>query len=341
MARVLTILGALVTAVRRDLESVGSFAGNNLFVVSVVFLFFGDPGMFAALNLIIGLVLFIPLSADPLRAIPRERLAIWPLTRGERRLLRILSPWLNPVTWLVAALALWKNISVGLCALAAAIFAIGFAVPSLPGVPKGMWRRLPHFPGPLDQLIRKNLRETLSTLDFYAGLVLGVAGLGWRIAGLLPPAAYLPMTIAVMLALSTYAQTLFGLDGDGGLTRYRLLPVPGWQVLAAKDIVFLLSALVLTLPLAPLSGLAAAFMALAMGHHGSVNRHREQTRGRFSTGTSFGSSIFHVLAMTGTAAAVHAHPPILAPCVLAYAGSTWWFGRALDASGIAAGAATG
>jgi len=341
MARVLTILGALATAVRRGLESVGSFAGNNLFVVSVVFLFFKDPGMFAALNLIIGLVLFIPLSADPLRAIPSERLAIWPLAKGERRLLRILSPWLNPVTWLLAALALWKNVSLGLCALAAAIFAIGFVAPSLPGAPKGMWRRLPHFPGPLDQLIRKNLRETLSTLDFYTALVLGAAGLAWRAAGLLPPEAFLPMTIAVMLALSTCAQTLFGLDGEGGLTRYRLLPIPGWQLLAAKDAVFLLAALLLTLPLAPLSGLAAALAALGMGHHGSVNRYRRQTRWRFSTGTSFGSSIFQVAVMAAMAASVHAHPLMLAPSVVAYAWSTWWFGRALDGTGIAGGAATG
>jgi hypothetical protein len=35
------------------------------------------------------------------------------------------------------------------------------------------------------------------------------------------------MTILVMLAISTHAQTLFGLDGDGGMARYRLLPVPG------------------------------------------------------------------------------------------------------------------
>src|SRR3974390_3626589 len=111
MARIRAILSALLTAVRRDLKTVGSFSGNNLFVVSVAFLFLKDPGVFVALTAFIGLVLFIPLSADPLRVVPRGRLAGWPLSTGERRLLRILSPWLNPVTWLLVALAIWKHLS--------------------------------------------------------------------------------------------------------------------------------------------------------------------------------------------------------------------------------------
>ena len=39
------------------------------------------------------------------------------------------------------------------------------------------------------------------------------------------------MTLLVVVALSSYAQCLFGLDGKGGLSRYRLLPV---QRLAAS-----------------------------------------------------------------------------------------------------------
>src|SRR5713226_6916481 len=91
MARIRAILVALITAVRRDFKTVGSFSGNNLFVVGVAFLFLGDPGIFVALNAFIGLVLFIPLSADPLRVLPRDRLTVWPLSTGERRALRILS----------------------------------------------------------------------------------------------------------------------------------------------------------------------------------------------------------------------------------------------------------
>jgi hypothetical protein len=328
--RVRAILAALLTAVGRDLKTVGSFSGNNLFVVGVGFLFLGDPGLFVALNVFIGLVLFIPLSADPLRALPPDRLAVWPLATGERRWLRILSPWLNPVMWIVAALSVWKHVTMSLWALAAGVFAIGFLLPSLPAARKGMWRRMPRFPGPLNHLIRKNLRETLSTLDFWCSAVVSAFCLGFRAAGLLPADALLPMTIVVMLALSTYAQTLFGLDGDGGMTRYRLLPVPGWHILAAKDVPFLLASVLMTLPLAPAAGLAAALSALAMGHQASVTRHSGQVRWRFSSGVSFGTSVFQVVLMSAAAAAVHAMPLLLVLCAGVYAWSTWWYGRAME-----------
>ena len=115
------------------------------------------------------------------------------------------------------------------------------------------------------------------------------------------------------------------------MTRYRLLPIPGWQMLLAKDVAFLSIALLLTAPLSPLAGSAAALMALTTGHHVSVTRYREQTRWRFQSGASFGSSlgqiILMILAATGTA---YAGPLMLAPCVAAYVWSTWWFGRTLD-----------
>src|SRR5882672_10162941 len=135
----------------------------------------------------------------------------------------------------------------------------------------------------------------------------------------MPPEALLPMTLVIILTISTNAQTLFGLDGEGGLTRYRLLPIAGWQILAAKDVAFLSIALLLTAPLSPLGGLAASLMALTTGHHVSVTQPREQTRWRFQTGASFGGSlgqiILMILAATGTA---YAGPLMLAPCVAAY-----------------------
>ncbi len=329
-SRIRTILAALLTAVRRDLRSVGSFTGNNLFVVAVLFLFLQDSQLFIAIGSFIGMVLFIPLSADPLRVVPRDRLGIWPLTTGERRVLRIISPWLNPVTWLVAGLAVWKRATMGVFALAAGIFAIGFVLPSIPAARKGMWRRLPAFPGPLNHLIRKNLRETLSTLDFWCSALVSAFCLGLRIARLLPREALLPMTMVVLVAISTCAQTLFGLDGAGGMTRYRLLPVRAWQILAAKDAPFLLISVVLTLPLAPLAGFAGALAVLAMGHHPSVTQRNEQVRWRFSSGVSFGTSLVEVIVMSGTAAAVHTYPLLAIVAAAAYAGSLWWFGQILE-----------
>ena len=330
MARVRAILVAVVRAVRRDLRSVGSFSGNNLFVVSVVFLFLSDPEIFLALSAFIGLILFIPLSADPLRVLPRERLALWPLSAGERRVLRMLSPWLNPVTWLIVALVIWKHASIGFVAAVAGMFAIGFALPSLPAARKGVWRHLPYFPGPLNHLIRKNLREMLSTLDFWCSVVISAVALGFRAAGHLPPAALLPLTILTMLAISTYGQTLFGLDGEGGITRYRLLPVPGWEILAAKDVPFLLLCVLVTLPLAPIAGIAAALFALSIGHRASVAHHSGQVRWRFSSGVGFGDSLLQVIALGIAAAAVHAMPVLLVPCAGVYAGSVWWYGRAIE-----------
>src|SRR5262249_42227620 len=145
-----------------------------------------------------------------------------------------------------------------------------------------------------------------------------------------PAEARLPMTICVMLAFSTYAQTLFGLDGNGAMTRYRLLPVPGWQILVAKDVPYLLVSVVMTSPLAPGAGLAAALSALATGHHVSVVHHSNQARWRFSSGISFGTSIFQVIVMCLAAAAVHAFPLLLLLCAGGYVWSTWWGGHVLE-----------
>src|SRR6266849_6417572 len=165
MARVQGILAALWTTNRRNRKSLASFSGNNLSCLGFALCFLGDPQALVFAVVIVGLVLFFPMSSDPLRAIPPDRLALWPLANRERRILRILSPWLNPLTWLLAILLIWKRVSIGLWALVMSLFAIGFLTPSLPLSGIRMWRRLPNFPGPLNQLIRNHLREMFSTLD--------------------------------------------------------------------------------------------------------------------------------------------------------------------------------
>ncbi|MBV8732695.1 MAG: hypothetical protein JO336_23030, partial [Acidobacteriia bacterium] len=102
MARARIILAALAKLMRRDRKSI--VAGNNLSYTAVALLFMSDPGAIIFFGSIIGVVLFFPLSADPLRKIPAERLALWPLTSRERRIVRLLSVWLNPVSWVLAAL---------------------------------------------------------------------------------------------------------------------------------------------------------------------------------------------------------------------------------------------
>jgi hypothetical protein len=84
MARLAAILRALWRAFQRGEKSFASLAGNNFFLVAVLFL--GKAGTF--LFLIMGLVILFPLSTDPLRKIPPSRLALWPLEKREMWLLR-------------------------------------------------------------------------------------------------------------------------------------------------------------------------------------------------------------------------------------------------------------
>ncbi len=336
MARVVAILKALAVAFRRDQQSLETIAGNNFFLVSALLL--QRAGGF--IYLIVGLVLLFPASTDPLRKIPASRLALWPLERRERLLLRAISPWANPVSWLIAGLAVWAargKLSFGLWALIAGLFAAGFLLSDLPGVPtEALWRRVPPFPGRLNQLIRKNLREMLSTLDFYCALILCLSAVGFRIAGLLPREALMVISILIVLALSSYAQSLFGLDGAGGLARYRLLPLGGWQILGAKDAAFLLITIPLVLPLAPLAGAGAALVALAMGHSATIDQPREQTRWRFSMGASLIFGIVQAILMATAASAVFYQSRFfLLPCVAAWAGSLRYYGRRLEERSVA------
>lgn len=325
------ILKWLARAAKRK-RSTFAFTGSNMHYTAIASFFMLDPALAGILLIIMGTIVILPLSSDPLRAIPRNRMRIWPLENSERSLLRILSPFLNPMTWIVVALALWKRASMGIVALAAGIVAAGFLTSSVGNTGAvSAWRRLPRFPGPLNQLIRKNLREMFSTLDFLCGALIAIAALAWRIAGMLPPAAFLPLTAVAMLGISTCALTLFGLDGPAGMTRYRLTPLRGWQILLAKDAAYLSMALVVSAPLSVPGAMGAALIALAVGHKASIRSPRAQLRWRFQTGPSFGDALAQIIPMImAGAAVVYESPLILLLCVAAWAASTWFFGREID-----------
>src|SRR4051794_13076322 len=125
MARPVAILRALGTAYRRDWTALQSLTGNNFFLLTLLLL--QKAGIFV--YLIMGLVLLFPLSTDPLRKIPPSRLALWPLTRGEHWLLRLAAPWINPLTWILGAGAVWsagRTVSVSLWALIGGLFVAAF-----------------------------------------------------------------------------------------------------------------------------------------------------------------------------------------------------------------------
>ncbi|HXJ41781.1 MAG TPA: hypothetical protein VNH18_21065 [Bryobacteraceae bacterium] len=328
MAGLAPILKALATVAKRERGSFRTMAMNNFFVFGALLL--GPAGAF--LFLIGGLVVLFPLSADPLRSVPQERLALWPLNKGERFRLRLLSPWINPLTWLLAALAIWairRTESRSLVALCTALVGVGFFFPNISGEPRFLsWIPAPR--GPLFQLARKNLREMLLTLDVWVASILSFSGVAFCIfMPTLDPEFRPLLSLLVVLAVSSLAQCLFGLESRTGLLRYKLMPIPGWQVLAAKNAAFLAIVILLTAPLAPACGLAAGLATLVFGHGPSLQL-REQKRWRFSSGSDFKNGLVQVFAMAGAGiTAARTSLWILPVCALACIGTTWWFGRKL------------
>ena len=184
----------------------------------------------------------------------------------------------------------------------------------------------------MNQLVRKNIREILCTLDFYCALLLSLAVLAYRMFGPpLPHEAFMAMTVLVVGSMSSYAQCLFGLDGEGGRSRYRLLPVRGWQLLLAKDAAFLIVVLPLTFTVAILPGIGAALVALAVGHAPAVEHPRRQTKWRFSTGGGLGNGVVQVIALAMTASGIALTSVwFIVPAILAWLISLYWFGKDVD-----------
>ena len=124
--------------------------------------------------LIMGLVLLFPLSTDPLRKIPRVAAGAVAARRArEHWMLRLASPWINPLTWVTGRAARsgrrGRTISVGLWATdrrdCSRRRSRSRTCPRRDA--RHVAPRARHFPGRSNQLVRKNLREILSTLDFY------------------------------------------------------------------------------------------------------------------------------------------------------------------------------
>jgi hypothetical protein len=124
-----------------------------------------------------------------------------------------------------------------------------------------------------------------AVLDTYLAILLSAGGIAYRVlAAPADPAAFPILALLVALALSTGAQVLFGLDSTSAMTRYRLLPLCGWQILLAKDAALLAILTLLVLPLNLPAGLTFLLTALAIGHFPSVSRPLPQLRWRFHGG---------------------------------------------------------
>ena len=336
MAGPFAILSALARSVWRDLRTFSSISGNNI-ALFVVIVMYQQPQSVAFFLMILGVLLLGPLSGDPLRKVPPDRLALWPLSMRQRVGLRLGSLALSPVVWFAVPFFVWTGgVSFGLLLIGAAMLiqvAVGIwsqRRAGRPGSPLAV--RLPEFPGRWGGLIQKNLRQMLTALDFYAALALALGGTLYRLLGARPdPDAFLILALVVVIAVSTYGQCLFGLDLPWGIARYRVLPLRGFEILLAKDIAFLCVAIVLVAPLALLPGLAGALVALAVGHHASVLQPQRQTRWRFAGGTLWPSGFFQVFPLVAVGVATgRASVWYLGLALAAYLASLWYYGRQWD-----------
>ncbi len=186
MAALNAILKALRRAVGRDLMTLWSIKVNNFFLF-IALLIYGalesgmKPSSAEPLLALTGLLLLFPASEDPLAKIPSSRLRLWPLDTAQRITLRLVSLALSPVLWITAGILLkTARLSVSLSFLT---IVVTIQIASIAGIRLTRhvpaWnplRHIPQFPGRYGGLIRNNLREICSLLDFYLALILCALG---------------------------------------------------------------------------------------------------------------------------------------------------------------------
>lgn len=253
MARLAAILAAVARGILRESRSLLPVRGNNL----ILALLLVGPGAGFVLLLLGGLLL-IPLVGDPVSRIPRERLALWPLTERERWMLRAAGLGLSPLTWIAVAAVVWKagwQLGVGavlLLALAPLLTREAAWIPR--------WPRATGF-------VTKHLRDLLTLFDTWVAVLLATsAHIALRVWPGIDQAMPFVLALVIVLALSTLALNQFGMGHPETLTREQLLPCPAWQIILGRNVAFLMVALVCVVPLSPLAGCAAALAAVAAGN---------------------------------------------------------------------------
>lgn len=330
MARIQSVLKFLCALLSRDWQTLNSFMGSNLFYLGVAILFAGAGTVLMFSMVLICSVLVFPVSSSVLRKIPEERWMLWPLSVRDKILLTIFGLGMNPLFWIVLLLWISGKFSKEIILFLGLMPAVGWILPRLKIHHKFPIQRLwfPTFPGAMNQLIRKNIREFTSTLDFYCAGGFACFAALFRITGKLPDESLFPLSMILVLILSTYTQNVFGLDGEGGMVRYSLLPISRWKIFFAKDVVVIACVSLMTLPLLPLASISSALVMIAFGRYASLNQRMDQLRWRFQAGGSFISGLMQIFLMISMGSAVSQFgAPLLLCCVLFYLLSLWFFGR--------------
>lgn len=340
MAPVAALLTALARLVARDLASFRTLEGNNFFAF-VLFLAAMQPAGAAVFLFLFGGLIFLLSSEDPIRKIPPERLALWPLTKGQRAVTHIGALALSPVIVLAVVLGIvtrrWRE-SLGFVAATILIQAVYLLSSSLHHRRPALDLRLllPKLPGSFGGFITLHLRAMFLLLDTYIALVLTVGAQAY--VHFAPHPDRSALSVVAMLSgliLSTHSQNLFGLDGADAPTRYRLLALPGWYVLLAKDLAYLLLLFVITVTTNPVIGLTVGLITLAIGHQRSVMEPSRQRRWRFAGGQLFLPGFLQIAAsfMFGTNLMNNFSPVWIVAALVAWLGSLWYYGRELSAAG--------
>lgn len=338
MAALLAVLNSIRRAAQRDLRSFEAIKFNNFFLL-IALLTIMQPQSAAFLLLLLSALVLFPISSDPLAKIPPSRLQLWPLSTNQRFALRIASLALSPIIWIAIILILRKvNYVIALLfiALAAVIQLLIAAVKRLAHrAPRSnLFLYTPRPPGRFGFVIQKDIRDLFTLLDIWLAILFCLGAICYRFLSRNPnPAAFPMLSILIAVILSTYTQSLFGLELNFALVRYRLLPLRGWEVLLAKDIAILGLLIVLVLPLSPLPGITSGLAVVAVGHHASVLIRLPQKRWRFTSGTIWPIGILQIFGCF--ALGLGEQQKGIAVLVLtgaAYAASLWWYGRKWETS---------
>jgi len=297
---ILAILRALAAATRRDLAGYTLIRTNNFFLF-IALLIAGavSSGVEAVSSYpflaLLALLLFFPISSDPLEKIPEVRLGIWPIGGSGRLALRLASFVLSPIVWITVTLLLFRGRStIWSCGIVLAVAIVRAKTPrNIRGF--AIERAVPLLPGDFGALVSHHLREMLTVLDTWLALVLAAIGTAWRVTGQSPdPSAWPILSILVGIALSTWSQCGAGLDS----TRYRLLPLHPWRILLARDAAYLAVQAALTAGLSPIAGLTFGMTVLAVGRYTTLHAHLRQPRWRFASGRVVVGATQMVLAST-------------------------------------------
>ncbi len=321
------VLRAIGVASYLELRSLNSITGQNFFFL-VLLIAYQQAESAAFFAIIVGALMFFPLSSDPLEKVPPDRRKLWPLERSDWLAIRIASLFVSPVVWIAAFIVIrigWR--------LAYQLVLLGLAAHALSYAYK---RWAPHFnlmrfvpapPGVIGQLMRLHWREMLTTLDPYVGLALAVATTIYRFSGKLDQDALPIISMVVVVAISTSAQVMIGLDGWGA-QRYQLMPLPGWKILLAKNAAFLVVVLILIAPLEIPASLTAGLAAVAIGNGCATDPTVAQRRWRFTAGVLWPAGALQIFAIFAVGNGVLKYGfPFIGLTVVAWLFSVWWYGR--------------